>query len=129
MNNGYNNFQQQPPQWQPPHAPMNDGKGLSVTALVMGILGIIGGFIPVVCYFTTLCAILGLIFGVIGRKKSKLIYGKASGIATAGLVLGIIGVAFAVIGLICSVICAAAICSAANEAGELANMMGNSYYW
>lgn len=94
-------------------APVNDGKGMSIAALVLGILGIIGGWIPVVCYFTTVCAVLGLIFGILGRKKSALVNGKPSGLATAGLVLGIIGTAIAVLGLICTAVCAAAICSAA----------------
>lgn len=103
------NFGFVPP--QPPMGPVDDGKGMSIAALVCGILGIIGGWIPVVAYFTTILAILGLVFGVIGRKKSTLAYGKPSGIATAGLVLGIIGCAFAALGLICTIICTAALCS------------------
>ena len=94
----------------------DDGKKLSIAALVLGILGIVGGAIPVVCYFTTVCAILGIIFGVKGRAKSIAIYGKASGLATAGLVLGIIGTAFAALGLICTAICSAAICASAGAA-------------
>ncbi len=100
-NQGYN-FNQAAPNNQ---VPQNDGKGISIAALVMGILGIVGGFIPVITYFTTICAILGLIFGVIGRKKSIAAYGKASGLATAGLVLGIIGTAFAALGLLCTLAC------------------------
>ena len=88
QNPNFQNPNYMPP--QPPMGPVNDGKGMSIAALVCGILGIIGGFIPIVTYFTTVLAILGLIFGVIGRKKSTLVYGKASGLATAGLVLGVI---------------------------------------
>lgn len=91
--------------------PDDDGKNLSIAALVLGILGIVGGSIPVVCYFTTVCAIWGIVLGVKGRKKSVAVHGKPSGLATAGLVLGIIGTAFAVLGLICTVICSAAICA------------------
>ena len=94
-------------------APTSDGKGQSIAALVLGILGIIGGWFPVVCYFTTVCAILGKVLGVIGRKKSVAVYGKASGLATAGLVLGIVGTAFAALGLVCTAVCSAAICAAA----------------
>ena len=68
-------------------------------------------------------AILGIIFGVIGRKKSAATYGKPSGLATAGLVLGIIGTAFGVLGLVCSCICSAAICAAAEGAGSIAAFM------
>ncbi len=135
MNNGYNNFQQQPPQWQPPQAPINDGKGLSVAALVLGLLGILGSWVfllpggVVLGIFTIIFSILSVVFGVIGRKKSKLVYGKASGLATAGLVLGIISLSLAALNLICTLACDAALCSAANEVGELADLMGNSYYW
>lgn len=95
----------------------DDGKKLSIAALVLGILGIVGGWIPVVCYLTTVCAVLGMIFGVKGRKKSIAANGKASGLATAGLVLGIIGTVFAVLGLVCTVICSAAVCASAGAAG------------
>ncbi len=97
-----------------PAAQPNDGQGLSVAALVCGVLGIVGSWIPVVKYFTTVLAVLGLIFGVMGRQKSTAVHGKASGMATAGLVLGVIGVAFALLGLICTVACGALLCSAAS---------------
>lgn len=109
-NQGFQNPNYMPP--QPPMGPVNDGKGISIAALVCGILGIVGSFIPFVSYFTTVLAILGLIFGIMGRKKSTLAYGKASGLATAGLVLGAIGVGFAVLGLLCTIVCTAALCSA-----------------
>lgn len=105
MDNQNFNNNQQPGGY--PTAPVDSGKGISVAALVLGILGIIGAWIPVVCYVTGILAILGLIFGAIGRKKSVAATGKASGLATAGFVLGIIGTAFAVIGIICAVACAA----------------------
>lgn len=91
------------------------GKGMSVAGLVLGILGLVGGFIPVVNYFTTVCAILGLIFACLGRKKSKLATGSASGIATAGLVLSIIGTSFAALGLLCTIACLGSLGCAANE--------------
>lgn len=94
-----------------PQTPKDEGKGISIAALVLGILGIVGSYIPVVCYFTTVCAILGLVLGVVGRKKSTAANGKPSGLATAGFVLGIIGTSFAALGIICTVACAAAFAS------------------
>ena len=58
----------------------NNGKNLSIAALVCGILGIVGG---------------------LGRKRM----GGKSGLATAGLVLGIVALALSVLGIIC-VVCA-----------------------
>lgn len=89
---------------------MNNGKGFSIAALVMGILGIVGGWFPIVGYFTLVMAILGIIFGAKGRKMSAAAEGKASGLATAGLVLGIIGTVLGGIGVLCTTctLCAAA---------------------
>ena len=101
----------------------DDGKKYSVAALVLGILGIVGGWFPVICYFTTVCAVLGIIFGVKGRKMSVAVHGKASGLATAGLVLGIIGTAFAVLGLLCTAVCSAALCAAASASACSASVL------
>lgn len=49
--------------------------------------------------------ILGIVFGSIGRKRSIIAFGKPSGMATAGLVLGIIGTVFSSIGVIACVAC------------------------
>ena len=78
--------------------------GLAIAALVCGILGIVGLFIPVVGYFTFVLAILGIIFGAKARKNCP---DEKKGLATAGLVLGIIGTAFGAIGIICLLACAA----------------------
>ena len=77
------------------------GQKFSIAALVCGILGIVGGFIPVVRYFTLILAILGVIFGVKGRKIAAQTQGD-SGLATGGFVLGIIGCAFSAIGVVCA---------------------------
>lgn len=78
--------------------------GLSVAALTCGILGIVGSFIPIICYFTLILAILGIVFGVKARKTCA---EDKRGLATAGLVLGIIGTSFSAIGVICVLACAA----------------------
>ena len=77
-----------------------------------GILGIVGSFIPIVSYFTLVLAILGIVFGVKGRKMAT---PETKGLATAGFVLGIIGVCFAVIGVICA-ICAVGMLAAMGAA-------------
>ncbi len=118
--------QYQAPQYQAPQTypgqPVNTGKGLSITALVVGILCIVGSWIPVINYVTTILAILGVIFGALGRKKSILATGKASGLATAGLVLGIIGCSFAALGLICTLACMGSLCSAGYALEDLMYM-------
>lgn len=112
--------QQQPPQqpvyqapapaYQPAPAANNNSNGISIASLVCGILGLVGAWFPIVQYFTFVLSILGIIFGVKGRKTAP--QGK-TGLATAGMVLGIISVALSLIGIIC--ICALG--SAALSAG------------
>lgn len=78
-------------------------------------MGIIGSFIPIVCYVTFILAILGIVFGVKARKTA--LPGE-TGLAMAGLVLGIIGTVFGALGVIC-VICALGVVGAAGAAGAL----------
>lgn len=99
----------------PPVSTGSDGKGLSVAALVCGLLGIIGSFIPFVKYFTLVLAILGIVFGAIGMKKVKASGSNSTGLATAGLVLGIIGTAFSAVGVICALACVGAASTAADS--------------
>lgn len=88
------------------NTPKDNSKGISVAALVCGILSIIGGFIPVVSYFTLILGILGIVFGVKGRKTSP---AGQTGMATAGFVCGIIGTVLNVAGVLCAIcICGAA---------------------
>ena len=98
----------------PETAPVASAKGISIAALICGILGIVGSFIEVVCYFTLILAILCIIFGAKGIKKAKA-SGENKGLAVAGLVLGIIGTSFGAIGVIC-VICAAGVLAAMGAA-------------
>jgi len=92
----------------PPRQPRNpnDGCGFSITALVLGCCGIVFCWAAGLNFVLLACDILGIIFGVKGRKKSTLAYGKPSGLATAGFVLGIIGTAICALGVLSCVACA-----------------------
>lgn len=91
----------------------NNSNNLAIAALVCGILGIVGSFIPIIGYFTFIFAILGIVFGAKARVKCA---PEKKGMATAGMVLGIIGTALGAIGIICVLACA----STAATAGLLA---------
>ncbi|MGN1111776.1 MAG: DUF4190 domain-containing protein [Acutalibacteraceae bacterium] len=91
----------------------NNSKVFSIVALVCGIVGIIGAWIPVLCYFAFVIAILGIVFGAIGMKKCKAA-GERKGLAIAGLVCGIIGTAITLIAVICAV---CVVCTAASVLG------------
>lgn len=87
---GYNPYQQQgqggfyQPPIQPSAPQQNNGRGFSIASLVLGIVSI-----PC-CGYGWITGILAIIFGVLALKKLKKT-GAPTGKATAGLVMGIIG--------------------------------------
>ncbi len=77
---------------------------MAMAALICGVLGMIGGFIPYVQYVAPLCAIAGIVLGVMARNQAKST-GEPAGMATAGMVLGIVATAVSGTAVAC-VICA-----------------------
>ena len=67
---------------------VNESKGLSIASMVLGIVSLV---MLCIYYVSIPCAILAIIFAIIGRKKG----GK--GMATTGLVLGIIALAIDIV--------------------------------
>ena len=79
---------------------------MAVAGLVLGILSLVGGSIPGVNAFPMwLFGIVGIILSAIARKK------ESSGIATAGLVLSIIGTVLSFIFFLACAVCAAGVVS------------------
>ena len=68
--------------------------GLGIAALVLGLVGLVGGFI---IPFSGLGSILAIIFGAIGLKRVKRGEANNRGMALAGLWLGIAGIALSFI--------------------------------
>lgn len=65
------------------------GNGLAVTALVLGIIGLVIGWVPIIGWLIgPILALLAIIFGAVGARKPV-----KKGMAIAGLVMGIIIVA------------------------------------
>jgi len=83
---------------------------MATAALVCGILGLIGGFIPVIQYFTLVLSIVAIILGI-KAKKDLQEQSQPTGTATAGMVLGIISVAITVISIIAVAACASSLLS------------------
>lgn len=65
-----------------------ENKGLSIASMVLGIVSVV---LFCIWYISIPCAILAIIFGIVGMKKG----GKGMGVA--GLVLGIVALAVLVI--------------------------------
>ncbi len=68
------------------------GNGMAIAALVLGILGFIGGFFVV----GALLGVVAIILGFIARWKVKRGEATGGGMALAGIILGILGVLIAV---------------------------------
>lgn len=77
----------------PPVAPMPEKKGLAITALVLGIVAILGSWIPFLSILSILIGFIGLVFGVIAIILA--VSGKA-----AGKVMAIVGTALAVLSIV-----------------------------
>lgn len=67
------------------------GKGLGVAALILGIIGLILCFIPVINVFGVILAITALILGIVGMIIAKK-KGGSKGMALTGLILGALGI-------------------------------------
>lgn len=106
----------------------NNGKGQAIAGLVLSIVGLVFSFLGT--WFSVLAlpmSIVGLVLAVMGGKKLKAA-GAPAGIATAGLVLGIIAVVFSAIFFftcgICTICVAAEINNGLNDLNDLANQFG-----
>lgn len=81
---------------------------MGVAALILGIICIVLCWIPVWNWVGIGLGVIGIILGAVGISKSKTT-GKGKGVATAGLVLSIIGVAIAGIAWLACFACASAL--------------------
>ncbi|MCQ2547909.1 MAG: DUF4190 domain-containing protein [Clostridia bacterium] len=79
----------------------NSAKNYSIAALVLGLVGTVGSWIPIVRYCSFVAAILAIIFGNKARKMTREIYGQPNGMATAGFVLGIVAVGLSALAIAC----------------------------
>jgi lysylphosphatidylglycerol synthetase-like protein (DUF2156 family) len=81
-----------------PHA-QSAGNGLAVASLVLGIVGLVLAFIPIIGVVAWILGPLAIIFGFAGRSRAKR-GAPNGGMAMAGLIMGIITVAIAIVWVI-----------------------------
>ncbi|MEX2457762.1 MAG: DUF4190 domain-containing protein [Actinomycetota bacterium] len=62
---------------------------------MLGIIGVVFGFIPLTAFIALICGVLALVFGGIGRGRPV-----NRGMATAGMVLGGVAVVLAIVGFV-----------------------------
>ena len=88
--------------------------GLGTTGFVLGLIGLLFSFIPVIGVIAWPLVILGIIFSAIGISKASKGRATNKGLAIAGLVVSIIGI-------VMCVLWAAVLGKAANDIDEEAN--------
>ncbi|MGY0372451.1 DUF4190 domain-containing protein [Clostridium sp. JNZ J1-5] len=76
--------------------------GLSITSMILGIVGLVITFVPGLNFIGILCGILAIIFGVISKNRIQSSDEELSGLgmAKAGLILGIITIAIFILTLV-----------------------------
>ena len=84
--------------YQPPYVPTAPvavpGKGLGITAMILGIISV--SFFCLLYYFTFIFSIPALILGCIGNSKAKSA-GAKNGMAVAGIITSAISIGLSVI--------------------------------
>jgi len=92
--------------------PAKPGNGLAVAGFVVGLLGFLGSFGPVINVVGMVLGVVGAILAGVGLAKSRT-SGVGKGLAIAGLALGVLAV---VIGIVVNVVFAGAVKDAVDEA-------------
>jgi hypothetical protein len=98
----------------PPQQTAQPSNGLGTAGFVLGLIGLLFSFIPVIGVVAWPLVILGIVFSAVGMGKASKGRATNKGLAIAGLVLSIVGLA------IC-VVWAAAFKDAADDLEEEAN--------
>ena len=118
---------QQPPPFQPPMYQSSSanlpGKGMATASMIFGIFTLILCWWGFTGYVALVLGIIGIITGVMSNKKMKMVGLPSIGMATAGLVMSIIGTIFGAIFAIACTLCSSAVCSIGTSIGSLGSYL------
>ena len=70
---------------------------MGIAALILGIIAIITGWIPFVCFISLILAIVGLVLGIVDTIKKNKTADKSRGVSIAGLVISAISIPIIII--------------------------------
>lgn len=75
--------------------PPKGSNGLAIAGFVLGLLGFLGSWIPVINVVGIILGVIGVVLAGVGLSKSRSI-GSGRGLAIAGLILGVLAIAIAI---------------------------------
>ncbi|MDA1358606.1 hypothetical protein O1R50_03170 [Glycomyces luteolus] len=90
-------YQPAPAPMQQQSAPVKQGNGFGVTALVLGIVAIAGFWIPILNIGSIIIGVIALIFAIIALAKAGSRGGKGKGTGGTGLVLAVLAIAGSIV--------------------------------
>lgn len=76
------------------------GNSFAIAALVLGIVGAVFGFVPILYVIAFPCGALALIFGILAWRAARRPGVGRKGMAIAGTILGCVALALGVIGAV-----------------------------
>ncbi len=65
---------------------------MGVVSLVLGIIAVITGWIPFICFLALILAIIGLILGIVDTAKKSKVNDSKRGISIAGLIVSALAI-------------------------------------
>jgi len=95
----------------PQAGPAKASNGLATAGFVLGLLGFLGSFIPVLNIGAMVIAVVGAVLAAVGLAKAKK-SGAGKGLAMSGLILGLLAL---IIGIVVNVAFAKVVNNAAND--------------
>jgi hypothetical protein len=84
-------------QYAPPQQAVKPSNGFGTAGFVLGIIGLVFSFIPLIGVIAWPLVILGLIFSAIGLSKASKGRATNKGLAIAGLVVSIVGLVICIL--------------------------------
>lgn len=78
------------PQYPPPYPPPPQN-GFGTAAFVLGLLGLLFSFIPIIGIIAWPMVLLAVVFGAVGLAKASSGRATDRGLAIAGLICGLLG--------------------------------------
>jgi hypothetical protein len=81
-----------PPQYQPPLPPPREPQnGLGIAGFVLGLVGLLFSFIPIIGMIAWPMVIIGLVLGIVGLSKANNGQANNKGMAISGIALSALG--------------------------------------